>query len=173
MQRDPVINEKFTLADKLRHLKNFGDQTEFAFRNPNERVTISNLFSHTAQLVRSAGHWSLGLKQDRIENSIYVAYLELIEKAQYFIYIENQFFISDTAGSPVRNKIVQALLLRIRRAIEEGAPFKVVVVIPLLPGFEGAIEEKGGAFTRLTLSYQQQTISKGPGSLLEEYLPMT
>lgn len=131
-------------------------------------MTTSNLFSHTVQLVRSAGNWSLGLKQDHSENSIYIAYSELIEKSKHFIYIENQFFISDTAGAPVRNKIAQALLLRIRRAIEEGKSFKVVVVIPLLPGFEGGIEEKSGAFTRLTLSYQQLTISKGATSLFSE-----
>lgn len=168
MKKEPVVNEKFTLADKFRHLKNYGDQTEFAFRNFERKPTMSSLFNHKAQLVRSAGHWSLGLKQDHIENSIYVAYSELIEKAKHFIYIENQFFISDTAGYPVRNKIAQALILRIRKAIEEGKNFKVIVVIPLLPGFEGGIEEKSGAFTRLTLTYQQHTISKGATSLLTE-----
>lgn len=161
-------NEKFTLADKFRHLKNYGDQSEFAFRNFERRVTISSLFCHSTQLIRSAGHWSLGLKQDHIENSIYIAYSELIEKSKHFIYIENQFFISDTAGYPVRNKIAQALKLRIRRAIEEGKSFKVIVVIPLLPGFEGGIEEKSGAFTRLALNYQQLTISKGATSLYKE-----
>lgn len=129
---------------------------------------MSSLFSHNTQLVRSAGNWSLGFKQEHTENSVYIAYSELIEKAKHFIYIENQFFISDTAGYPVRNKIAQALLLRIRRAIEEGQSFKVVVVIPLLPGFEGGIQEKAGAFTRLTLSYQQLTISKGATSLFAE-----
>lgn len=110
----------------------------------------------------------MGLKQDHKENSIYIAYSELIEKSKYFVYIENQFFISDTAGTPVRNKVAQALLLRIRKAIEEGKPFKAVVVIPLLPGFEGGINEKSGAFTRLTLTYQQLTISKGATSLMTE-----
>ena len=163
-----MINERFTLSDKLRHLKNYGDQSEFAFRNFDRRITISGLFSHSAQLIRSAGPWSLGLKREHTEHSIYIAYMELIERAKHFIYIENQFFISDTAGSPVRNKIAQALVLRIRKAIEEGQNFKVVLVIPLLPGFEGGIEEKGGAFTRLGLSYQQLTFSKGETSLFSQ-----
>lgn len=158
-------NEKFTLKDRLRHLKNFGDQCEFAFKTFDRRITISSLFSNSVQVVRSAGHWSLGLKPEHIENSIHIAYLELIDKANHFIYIENQFFISGTAGEPVKNKIAQALVLRVRRAIEEGKNFKVVIVIPLLPGFEGGVEEKTGAFTRLTLSYQQKTISKGAMSL--------
>lgn len=156
------------MKDKLRHLKNFGDQTEFAFQGFERRMTTSSLFSHQVQLLRSAGHWSLGLQPEHTEHSIYVAYMELIEKAKHFIYIENQFFISDTAGDPVKNKIAQALILRIRRAIEEGKNFKVVIVIPLLPGFEGGVEEKSGTFTRLTLSYQQSTISKGERSLYSE-----
>ena len=44
------------------------------------------------QALRSAGKWSLGKR--RTEASIYQAYLGLIENAERFIYIENQFFIS-------------------------------------------------------------------------------
>ena len=117
------------------------------------RPTQSSLYSHSVQVIRSAGNWSLGLMQNKIENSIHLAYLELIKRAENFIYIENQFFISGTAGDPIRNQIAEALFLRIRRAIEERHPFKVVVVIPLLPGFEGGVDEKNGSITRLTLHY--------------------
>lgn len=162
-------NEKFTLRDRLKQIKNFGvDRTEFNFKTFDRKSTMNNIFSNTVQVLRSAGHWSLGLKSEHIENSIYVGYMELIDKAKHFIYIENQFFISDTAGHPVKNKIGQALVLRIRRAIEEGKNFKVVVVIPLLPGFEGGVQEKSGTFTRIALNYQQQTISKGENSVFSQ-----
>ena len=122
-------------------------------------------FSHITQIVRSTGTWSLGLRGDNIENSIYLAYLELIKAAKKFIYIENQFFLSDTAGEPLRNKVAQALVLRVQQAIEQKEDFLVLIVIPLMPGFEGAVDQKEGAFTRITLGYQQQTISKGATSV--------
>lgn len=119
------------------------------------------------QLVRSAGLWSLGLHELKIENSIHLAYLEMISKSKKFIYIENQFFISSTAGNPIHNRIAETIVLRIRKAIDENQNFKVIVVIPLLPGFEGGIDEKKGAVTRLTLGYQQHTISRGETSIYE------
>jgi len=63
------------------------------------------------QVIRSASNWSMGLRADKesIENSIQVAYVELIKNAKHFIYIENQFFISSTAGDPVTNEIAHAL----------------------------------------------------------------
>lgn len=161
-------NEKFSLKDRFRHLKDLGDQNEFTFMNIARQVSASSLYSHNVQVCRSAGNWSLGLKSSKPENSIQIAYLELIEKSRKFIYIENQFFISSTAGEPLKNKIAEALLLRIRRAIEKGETFMVFIVIPLLPGFEGSVEEPKGTFTRITLGFQQLTISKGPKAILAE-----
>jgi phosphatidylserine/phosphatidylglycerophosphate/cardiolipin synthase-like enzyme len=66
----------------------------------------------SCQILRSASHWSCGLPKNQIENSIQFAYLQLIEMAKHYIYIENQFFISSTAGSPVKNDIAKALVLR-------------------------------------------------------------
>jgi phospholipase D1/2 len=110
----------------------------------------------------------LGLKANKAENSIQIAYIETIDRAKNFIYIENQFFISGTAGEPVKNGIAEALILRIRRAIERGESFVVFAVIPLLPGFEGAVEESKGTFTRIALGFQQETITKGPASIFNE-----
>lgn len=45
-------------------------------------------------MVRSSSLWSLGLEYT--ENSIYLSYLKLIAESEHFIYIENQFFISNT-----------------------------------------------------------------------------
>lgn len=87
------------------------------------------------QMLRSASFWSLGLKSENFENSIYIAYLALITNAESFIYIENQFFISSIAGFPVpvKNKIAEALLERIKRAAAENQRFKVIILMPLLP----------------------------------------
>jgi phospholipase D1/2 len=56
--------------------------------------------------------WSLGLEYDKPEHSIGNAYLDLIENAKEFIYIENQFFISE------RNGVAEAIAHRIIRAYE-------------------------------------------------------
>lgn len=85
------------------------------------------------QMLRSASLWSLGLKKENYESSIYIAYLALITNAANYIYIENQFFISSTAGAPVKNKIADALVSRIKKAALEKQDFKVFILMPLLP----------------------------------------
>lgn len=167
---ETYVQEKISMMDRLRRLKNFGEQAEFEFKNSIVPRISSSFFSHNVQLLRSAGNWSLGLHKNKVEKSIQIAYLELIDKANHFIYIENQFFISGLAGDPIQNKIAEALVLRIRRAIEKGEKFLVVVVIPLQPGFEGSIEE--GVITRLTFAYQQMTITKGELSIWNQLQEM-
>ena len=160
---ETYVQEKVSMMDRLRRLKNFGEHSEFEFKNSVVPRISSSFFSHNVQVLRSAGNWSLGLHKNKVEKSIQIAYLELIDKANHFIYIENQFFISGLAGDPIQNKIAEALVIRIRRAIEKGEKFLVVVVIPIQPGFEGSIEE--GVITRLTFAYQQMTITKGDSSI--------
>ena len=55
--------------------------------------------------------------------SIQIAYISLISSAQHYIYIENQFFISSTAGSVVKNKIAEALISRIKKAANQNEKF--------------------------------------------------
>jgi phospholipase D1/2 len=114
--------------------------------------------------VRSAGPWSLGL--ENAEHSIHAAYLHLIDEANHFIYIENQFFMSNTAGSPVKNQIVQALVERIKIAASLHEPFKVIVMMPLLPGFEGKIQDS--PLIKVQLHWEYSTISRGLTSLFEQ-----
>ncbi|CAG9328777.1 unnamed protein product [Blepharisma stoltei] len=118
------------------------------------------------QVLRSAGLWSLGL--EHTEHSIHTAYLNLIDQADHFIYIENQFFISSTAGNPVKNQISQALVERIKCAAKRKEKFKVIVVCPLLPGFEGSINDPGAAVLRVQLHWEYQTICRGINSLYEQ-----
>ena len=118
------------------------------------------------QIIRSAGLWSFGL--DSPEISVHKAYLELIDQADHFIYIENQFFISGVAGSPVKNAIAQALVDRIIVAAERKEKFKVIVVLPLLPAFEGSVDDPKATILRVQLHWEYQTICRGPNSLYEQ-----
>ncbi len=82
------------------------------------------------QVLRSVSDWSIG---QAVEHSIHNAWIDAIEKAQHFIYIENQFFISSLGGSSIKNGIAKALLDRIVSAVQQNAVFKVIVVVPLHP----------------------------------------
>jgi phospholipase D1/2 len=80
--------------------------------------------------------WSGGLTQT--EKSILNAYIMLIEKAEHYIYIENQFFVTTTnpIKDEVKNTIGDALVKRIKRAHDEKKAFKVYVFLPLFPAFD-------------------------------------
>ena len=118
------------------------------------------------QGIRSACGWSMGLPADQIEASIQKAYLNSIEKAEHFIYIENQFFISRVDKGVVENKIVSALAKRVERAIKEGKEFMVFLTLPLLPGFGGDITKKDGQVLRIGVEWHLNTLFKGSRSLV-------
>ncbi|KAK6121109.1 hypothetical protein DH2020_045135 [Rehmannia glutinosa] len=82
------------------------------------------------QVVRSVSQWSAGTSQT--EDSIHRAYCTLIEEAEYFIYIENQFFISGLSEDEViQNRVLESLYNRIMKAHKEKRCFRVIIVIPL------------------------------------------
>uniref|UniRef100_A0A8C1ZFF2 Phospholipase n=1 Tax=Cyprinus carpio TaxID=7962 RepID=A0A8C1ZFF2_CYPCA len=95
----------------------------------------------STQVLRSVCQWSIGSKVH--EESIHLAYVSAIQNSKHFIYIENQFFIS-CADKSIHNSIGDALTERILRAYREKKKFRVYVVMPLLPGFEGDISSGGG-----------------------------
>ena len=132
-----------------------------------KRMSLFNDFTCNCQMLRSASHWSIGLRENQTENSIQMAYLELISNAEKFIYIENQFFVSSTSGDPVKNRIAETIIARVERAIEKKEDFKVAVFIPLLPGFEGGIDEKTGNVMRIQLGWAIRTIKKGKNSIYQ------
>ncbi|CEP13648.1 hypothetical protein [Parasitella parasitica] len=118
------------------------------------------------QMLRSSAQWSSGIKR---EHSIYNAYMECISKSKHFIYIENQFFISSTTQDKLlRNKIAQALVERIKRAHAEGEKFKVFIIMPLIPAFEGDLATKDAAAARNVMHFQYLTISRGGNSIMEK-----
>lgn len=117
------------------------------------------------QIIRSVSQWSAGTSQ--IEESIHCAYCSLIEKAEHFIYIENQFFISGLSGDEIiRNRVLEALYRRIMRAYNENKCFRVIIVIPLLPGFQGGIDDGGAASVRAIMHWQYRTICRGQNSIV-------
>ncbi|XP_020267613.1 phospholipase D zeta 1-like isoform X2 [Asparagus officinalis] len=118
------------------------------------------------QVLRSVGQWSAGTSQT--EESIHNAYCSLIERAEHFIYIENQFFISGLSGDDIiKNRILEALYRRIMRAEKENKCFRVIIVIPLVPGFQGGIDDGGAATVRAIMHWQYRTICRGPNSILQ------
>lgn len=117
-----------------------------------------------AQVVRSVSDWSHGVLT---EHSIQDAYIELIQCAEHFIYIENQFFISATkSGEQIKNMIAKALVERIVRAAKSGKKFKVIVVLPELPGFSGDVKSESSLKTIMAAQYR--TINRGGSSIYEQ-----
>ncbi|KAF7358545.1 Phospholipase [Mycena venus] len=116
------------------------------------------------QVVRSVSDWSHGVLT---EHSIQNAYIQLIQEAEHFIYIENQFFISTTYDKDeVKNQIARALVERIIRAAQEDAKFQVIVTIPEVPGFSGNIKDEGSL--KIIMAAQYRTINRGGHSIYEE-----
>uniref|UniRef100_A0A671Q2P8 Phospholipase n=1 Tax=Sinocyclocheilus anshuiensis TaxID=1608454 RepID=A0A671Q2P8_9TELE len=93
------------------------------------------------QLLRSASDWSAGIKYH--EESIHTAYVNAIENKYTGCPILNQFFISCADNKVVHNKIGDAIAKRIIKAYRDGKKYRVYVVTPLLPGFEGNINTGG------------------------------
>jgi len=120
------------------------------------------------QALRSASPWSLGKK--KTEASIYQAYLQCIESAERFIYIENQFFISKVEDGDIgpENRIARALFARIKRAYEQRQPFRVIIFIPLLPAFEASLEDQKGAVMQISIGLHQASIGRGHQSLMSK-----
>ncbi|KAF8900846.1 hypothetical protein CPB84DRAFT_1836517 [Gymnopilus junonius] len=116
------------------------------------------------QAIRSVSDWSHGVLT---EGSIQEAYIQLIRESEHYIYIENQFFISATkTGGPVVNQIAAALTERIIRAAKEDQKFKVVVLIPEVPGFAGDVKTESSIKT--IMAGQYRTINRGGSSIYEE-----
>jgi phospholipase D1/2 len=137
-----------------------------------EEVIINELFidrrpgakagNETHQMCRSASTWSIGVRDGNTEQSIHNAYQELIDESEQFIYIENQFFMG------LENKIVDKLAARISRAHAQRQPFKVVIVMPLLPGFEGDITDPNSTVLRIQMHHQYQSIRRGEHGLYKK-----
>uniref|UniRef100_A0A8C1Q166 Phospholipase n=1 Tax=Cyprinus carpio TaxID=7962 RepID=A0A8C1Q166_CYPCA len=118
------------------------------------------------QLLRSASDWSAGIKYH--EESIHTAYINAIENSKHYIYIENQFFISCADNRVVHNKIGDAIAKRIIKAYRDGQKYRVYVVTPLLPGFEGDINTGGGSAIQAVMHFNYRTMIRGDCSIISQ-----
>nr|XP_027114761.1 phospholipase D zeta 1-like isoform X1 [Coffea arabica] len=134
--------------------------------SPDEATQVGPRTTCYCQIIRSVSNWSAGIS--RTEDSIHRAYCSMIEKAEHFIYIENQFFISGLSGDDtIQNRVLDALYKRILQAHKERQCFRVIVVIPLLPGFQGGLDDGGAATVRAIIHWQYRTISRPKNSILD------
>ena len=130
------------------------------------------------QALRSVCSWSIGLTTT--EHSILEGYYKLIDNSKHYIYIENQFFITNPFSKDerkesglslkklVENQIALHIRNRIERAYEKKENFKVFICIPLLPGFTGVPGE--GSSLDAVLKYTLQSIGNNKGYSLIELL---
>ena len=141
-------------------MNQFGQGGQAFEQNAGQRTGMS------CQIVRSACQWSHGIP---VEHSIANAYIEIIKKAQHFIYIENQFFITATNDRqrPVKNKIGAAIVERVVRAAKSGQKFKVIVCMPAIPAFAGDLRSDDALSTRAIMEYQYSSISRGGFSIYQ------
>ena len=119
-----------------------------------------------AQIVRSCTKWSHGIPT---EHSVANAYISIIENSRHFVYIENQFFITACADAqkPVKNKIGAAIVERILRAARAGEKYKIIVIIPAVPGFAGDLKDDASLGTRAIMEFQYNSINRGGHSIME------
>ncbi|KAI0482500.1 phospholipase D/nuclease [Xylariaceae sp. FL0804] len=134
---------------------------------PLESKHLDNRGTLHAQIVRSSADWSSGILLD---HSIQNAYSEVIRKAQHYVYIENQFFITATGDKqpPIHNTIGRAIVDACVRAGKEGRKFRVIILIPAVPGFAGDLREDAATGTRAIMDYQYKSICRGEHSIFEQ-----
>lgn len=120
----------------------------------------------TCQIVRSCTKWSHGVPT---QHSIADAYINIIQNSQFFVYIENQFFITATtdAQKPIKNKIGAAIVERILRAARAGEKYKVIVIMPAVPAFAGDLKDEASLGTRAIMEFQYDSINRGGHSIIE------
>ena len=98
--------------------------------------TKNSFLCSNVQIVRSIGKWSLGYNIR--ERSVFNSIKNAIREAEHFVYIETQYFISVSENSsnvPDEDMIslADAIINRIRCAIRDKKPFKVIIILPMFP----------------------------------------
>jgi phospholipase D1/2 len=132
--------------------------------SPLETKNLDNRGTVRAQVVRSSDDWSSGILTD---HSIQNAYHEIIRNAKHYVYLENQFFITATGEQqkPIQNTVGRAIVDAVVAAAKEGRKFRVIILIPAVPGFAGDLREDGAIGTRAIMDYQYKSICRGEHSI--------
>ena len=139
-----------------------------------KKNAISNV-----QALRSVSNWNINY--NNTESSILKAYYELIKNSKHYIFIENQFFITKswlneegnknnenrTRRETVKNEIGYYIRKRIEKAYKNKENFKVYIFLPLLPDYEGDIDNR--VTIQTILKYKYKGICRSNGlSLIEQ-----
>ena len=100
-------------------------------------------------------------------DSIQTAYKSIIENAQHFVCIENQFFTTATGEGqkPMRNQIGKSITNVVVRAPNEDRKFRTIIVTPTIPGFPGDLREEAALRTRAITDHQYKSINSGEYSI--------
>lgn len=134
-----------------------------------DHTDSSALHTCQVQVLRSVSNWSVGVS--RTEASIHEAMRSLINTSKHYVYIENQFFVSmcqqqdsvngDVVDAPtaVYNQISNCLYDRIVRAHRDKEAFKVYIVMPLIPGYEGEYGKSSGVLLHTITHYNNSSFS--------------
>ncbi|PAA62626.1 hypothetical protein BOX15_Mlig032851g4 [Macrostomum lignano] len=132
------------------------------------------------RILRSLGFWSGGLSV--AESSILQAYHYVIGKAEHYLYIENQFFIScclpsshasrmqsQRDSTQVQNNLSWSLFRKIVEMHRLGRPFRVYLVIPVLPMFTCEGMESGvlSPPVLMMLHHEYTSLFRGGASLFD------
>nr|XP_020733761.1 phospholipase D1 [Odocoileus virginianus texanus] len=121
------------------------------------------------QLLRSAADWSAGIKYH--EESIHAAYVYVIENSKHYIYIEVSLCIylaelGLSCGMWDLGCMMCVMKLSTPDFCRGSQRYRVYVVIPLLPGFEGDISTGGGNALQAIMHFNYRTMCRGENSIL-------
>lgn len=149
--------------------------------------------SFTCQFFRSSSFWNIGHHPNSTERSAYYKVIDMILTSKKFLYMENQFFISNyfekkqmegaqaklkdfyfsgreeqrtrSTRAYVHNRVIEALYQRILRAHESQSNFVCCLVLNLMPDFWGDFSNKMDKF-RIVMDVTLNTLSRGPNGLI-------
>lgn len=84
-----------------------------------------------------------------------------------YILMDIQFFITATGTqqAPIHNLLGKAIVDACATAHREGRKFRVIIVIPAIPGFAGDLRSDAAAGTRAIMDYQYKSICRGENSI--------
>ena len=129
------------------------------------QVTAISKTGHChAQVLRSSSLWSLGAKT---ECSVQKGWINAINEAEKFIYIETEFFTGGGMGGlDIKNEVVQALSDKLIDKVKSGIEFRVILILPFT-GIGNCVESEA---TKTALQRQYMTICRGNNSLLYQFV---
>ena len=164
------------------------------YRNARDNQSIqSEGGSLRCQVFRSVSRWSMGHEDMATERSAYYKVVDMILTSKKFLYMENQFFMSNymeaknpkgpgaqlgdfyftnqdalltrTTRARVHNRVIEALYQRIKRAFDEREPFICCLVLNLMPDFFGNLNDKMDKF-RIVMDVTLNSLNQGKFGLI-------